>query len=253
LTRAGTLLASLALFALGPAVDASPAAPADFAARVLELVNAARAEPRRCGWKRFAAAPPLTRSAMLEAVAREHAEDMAWRGRMEHAGGDGSTPAGRATRIGYRWLRIAENVAAGQATPEAAVASWLEIAGHCANLMDPAYTETGVGVATAAAGQDGPGWPYWAQIFGMPAPQRRVRGFAGCTPYFASSMSTASRRYAASGTRVSSLSARSASCCARSKYTPVNTRLSRSFFWGTRGCYWADGNGASACRACAFA
>jgi uncharacterized protein YkwD len=170
LTRAGSLLASLALLAVGPAANAVPAASADVAARVLELVNAARAEPRRCGWKRFAAAPPLARSAMLEAVAREHAEDMAWRGRMEHAGGDGSTPAGRATRIGYRWLRIAENVAAGQATPEEVVASWLESDGHCANLMDPAYTETGIGVAAAPAGEDGPGWPYWAQVFGMPAP-----------------------------------------------------------------------------------
>ena len=107
---------------------------------------------------------------MLESVAREHAEDMAWRGRMEHAGGDGSTPAERATRIGYRWLRVAENVAAGQATPEEAVASWLDSAGHCANLMDPAYTETGVGVAAAAAGEDGPRWTYWAQVFGRPAP-----------------------------------------------------------------------------------
>jgi uncharacterized protein YkwD len=170
LTRAGSLLASFALLAAGPAASAVPAASADVAARVLELVNAARAEPRRCGGKRFAAAPPLARSAMLEAVAREHAEDMAWRGRMEHAGGDGSTPAWRATRIGYRWLRIAENVAAGQATPEEVVASWLESDGHCANLMDPAYTETGIGMAVATAGEDGPGWPYWAQVFGMPAP-----------------------------------------------------------------------------------
>jgi uncharacterized protein YkwD len=170
LIRAGSLFASLALLALGPAVNASSAASAGFAERVLELVNAARAEPRRCGWKRFAAAPPLTRSAMLEAVAREHAEDMAWRSRMEHAGGDGSTPAGRATRIGYRWLRIAENVAAGQATPEAVVASWLDSDGHCANLMDPAYTETGVGMAAATASEEGPGLPYWAQVFGLPAP-----------------------------------------------------------------------------------
>ena len=170
MTLAGALLASLALLAMGPAVDAVSASSADYGARVLELVNAARAEPRRCGWKRFAAAPPLARSAMLESMAREHAEDMALRRRMEHAGGDGSTPAERATRIGYRWLRIAENVAAGQATPEDAVASWLESAGHCANLMDPAYTETGVGVAAATAGEDGPVRTYWAQVFGTPAP-----------------------------------------------------------------------------------
>lgn len=164
MTRSAPLLALLALLA------AWPAAAEDLGARVLELVNAARAEPRRCGWKKFAAAPPLARSALLDRVAGDHAREMASHGRMGHAGNDGSTPAGRATRAGYRWLRIAENVAAGQPTPEDAVASWLASAGHCANLMDPAYTESGIGAAAAAAGEEGPHWLYWAQVFGTPAP-----------------------------------------------------------------------------------
>ena len=152
------------LFALLAVLAAWPAAASDYPARVLELVNAARAEPRRCGWKRFGAASPLAHSSVLERIAFAHAADMAARGRMEHAGADGSTSAERATRAGYRWLRIAENVAAGQPTPDAAVASWLESAGHCANLMDPAYTEMGAGFAA------GEGGPYWAQVFGTPAP-----------------------------------------------------------------------------------
>lgn len=144
---------------------ASPAPADDVGTRVLQLVNAARAEPRRCGWKRFDAAPPLVRSTTLDRVARAHAEDMAARSRMEHAGRDGSTPAERASRAGYAWMRIAENVAQGQPTPEEAVASWLKSSGHCANLMDAAYTEMGIGVAKAGAGG-----PYWAQVFGTPAP-----------------------------------------------------------------------------------
>ena len=153
------LVLALALLA------AAPATAGDAGARVLELVNAARAEPRRCGWKRFGAAPPLVRSTTLDRVAHAHAGDMAARSRMEHAGGDGSTPAERASRAGYAWMRIAENVAQGQATPDEAVASWLKSAGHCANLMDASYTETGIGVATTGAGG-----PYWAQVFGTPAP-----------------------------------------------------------------------------------
>lgn len=158
MTKSGFLFLALALLA------ASPAPAGDVGARVLELVNAARAEPRRCGWKRFDAAPPLVRSTILDRVAHAHAEDMAARGRMEHAGGDGSSPAERASRAGYAWMRIAENVAQGQATPEEAVASWLKSSGHCASLMDAAYVETGIGVATGGAGG-----PYWAQVFGTPA------------------------------------------------------------------------------------
>jgi uncharacterized protein YkwD len=136
-------------------------------ARVLTLVNEARGSARRCGWKRFEAAPPLARSEALDRAALDHTRDMASRSRMEHAGSDGSTPAERATRAGYRWRRVGENVAAGQPTPEQAVAEWLESPRHCANLMDPAFTEMGIGFAadpgSAAA-------IYWAQVFGTPLP-----------------------------------------------------------------------------------
>ncbi len=173
MTRGAPLLALLAL------VAAWPAGAGDFGQRVLDLVNAARAEPRRCGWKRFAAAPPLARSALLDDVARAHAHDMAARGRMEHAGRDGSTAPDRVTRAGYDWSKVAENIAAGQATPEAAVASWLGSAPHCANLMDPAYAEMGLGFAPSGAGG-----PYWAQVFATPrpsgarAPGRASRGIS---------------------------------------------------------------------------
>jgi uncharacterized protein YkwD len=136
-------------------------------ARVLALVNEARSKKRRCGWTRFDAAPPLAASPALDRAAAAHARDMAAHSVMGHAGSDGSTPAERATRAGYRWRLVAENVAAGQPTPEEAIAEWLDSAGHCANLMDPAYTEMGVGYAAdpkSAAGV------YWSQLFAAPAP-----------------------------------------------------------------------------------
>jgi uncharacterized protein YkwD len=137
---------------------------ASVGARVLALVNEARAVKRRCGLKRYLAVPPLAASPALQVAASAHAEDMARRGIMDHAGGDGSTAAERATRAGYEWRTVGENVAMGQSTPELAVAEWLDSARHCANIMDPDFTEMGVAVASNANGV------YWAQVFGAPRP-----------------------------------------------------------------------------------
>lgn len=146
---------------------APPAAgeASDVGRRVLELVNEARASARRCGRTRFDAAPPLMLSEVLQRAALEHARDMASRGKLSHAGSDGSTHAERATRAGYPWRVVGENIAAGQPSAEQVVAGWLKSAGHCANLMDPDFSE--MGVAFAAAPQGGKGI-YWAQMFGAP-------------------------------------------------------------------------------------
>jgi uncharacterized protein YkwD len=135
--------------------------------RVLDLVNEARARPRRCGWKRFDAAAPLVLSETLQRAAHAHARDMTVRSRLDHAGGDGSTPGERATRAGYRWRVVGENIAAGQSTPEQVVAAWLRSARHCANLMSADFSE--MGVAYAFEPQSAAGI-YWAQMFATPRP-----------------------------------------------------------------------------------
>src|SRR5512139_343421 len=81
---------------------------------VLQLVNEARAKPRRCGGKRFAAVPPLLPNKVLDAAAAAHARDVAAHGHLTHEGSDDSTPADRVTRAGYAWRAVGENVAAGQ-------------------------------------------------------------------------------------------------------------------------------------------
>ena len=170
MSRSLACLAALALLALRPVTAGEPPAASEagaVGARVLALVNEARSAARRCGWRRFEAAPPLARSAALDRTATDHARDMASRSRMEHTGSDGSTPGERATRAGYRWSRIGENVAAGQPTPELAVASWLDSPRHCANLMEPAFTEMGIGFAADSANAVA---IYWAQVFGTPLP-----------------------------------------------------------------------------------
>lgn len=146
------------------AVPAAADAPA-VARRVLELVNQARSQPRRCGFRRFDAAPALARSEALHSIALAHARDMAARGVLTHAGQDGSTPAERVTRAGYRWRFTGENIAAGQPTPEQVVAGWLASPRHCANIMDPDFTEMGVGYAVEPASAKG---IYWTQVLAVP-------------------------------------------------------------------------------------
>lgn len=136
---------------------------------VLQLVNEARAAPRRCGRRQFTAAPPLKLDATLSKAAQRHADDMARHSYMDHQGRDGSTPAMRVTAAGYRWRTVGENVAAGAGNAAEVVAGWLDSPGHCANIMSPAFTE--MGLAFAANERDDYGM-YWAQMFAAPAASR---------------------------------------------------------------------------------
>jgi uncharacterized protein YkwD len=133
--------------------------------RVLDLVNQARAVPRYCGGREFKAARPLRWNEVLASAGRLHAEDMARNNYFSHSGRDGSGPAQRIERAGYRYHSIGENIAAGQMKPEDVVAGWLKSPGHCANLMNPVFTEMGVAFAVEKSSRLG---VYWAQTFGTP-------------------------------------------------------------------------------------
>lgn len=152
-------------------VLATPLAPpgqedaATASRRVLELINEARSQSRRCGRRKFDATARLTANAALERAARSHAEDMAAHSLLGHEGSDKSVPAGRATRAGYSWASVAENVAGGQTTAGEVVGVWLASPGHCANLMNPRYSETGV---ARAVDPDSRHVVYWVQVFAAP-------------------------------------------------------------------------------------
>ncbi|MGH8249301.1 MAG: CAP domain-containing protein [Steroidobacteraceae bacterium] len=148
-----------------PVVLPAPGDADSVSRQVLGLVNEARARPRRCGGTPFDAAAPLLPSNALQRIALTHARDMAGRSSLSHVGHDGSTPAERATRAGYRWRAVGENIAAGQTTAEQVVADWVKSARHCANLMDADFTEMGVAYAVEARSSAG---IYWAQMFGTP-------------------------------------------------------------------------------------
>ncbi len=88
---------------------------------------------------------PLTIDSRLAAAARAHAADMATRDYFSHNGPDGSGFQQRITRAGYRWRVVAENLAAGLASPEATVDSWMTSPGHRKNLLNPAFRHAGIG------------------------------------------------------------------------------------------------------------
>jgi uncharacterized protein YkwD len=157
-------------------VFARPAAPIPPRARLpdlrdagqilLDAVNRARATERNCGNKHFAAAPALTLNRALGAAALAHSVDMARQNYFSHKGKDGREVEQRAVQAGYRWSGIGENIAAGQASPDEAMAGWLASPGHCANIMDRWFTEMGAAYATSAG--NGKPQVYWTQVFGQP-------------------------------------------------------------------------------------
>ena len=78
---------------------------------------------------------------------------------------DGRTPFDRMTAAGYRYSTAAENIAAGQRTPQDVMTAWMNSPGHRANILNCALRQIGVGYATGSSSQYG---VYWTQDFGTP-------------------------------------------------------------------------------------
>jgi uncharacterized protein YkwD len=85
----------------------------------------------------------------------------------------GETLADRARTASYDFWIIGENLAAGQRTPAQAVADWMNSACHRENILNPAFTELGVGVRVG-----GSYGYYWVQEFGRPYSIARYAGDA---------------------------------------------------------------------------
>jgi len=144
----------------GAPITTDPDAPSPVpseVARILELVNEARATGRTCGsagW--LGATDPLALEPRLSAAAQWYSDDMHVNGAWGHVGSDGSTLRVRVDRTGYPWRALGENIAKGHTTVESVMAGWLGSPGHCANIMRPQFTELGFGRAGVS----------WTQVFG---------------------------------------------------------------------------------------
>jgi len=161
----GVLTRSYSFRSRAPLSSTELARRQDYEAGVLRLTNAARAAGWDCQRQAYggAALPPLKSDAQLTAAARAQSVGMALNGYFAHRSAvDGSLPDDRIRASGYRPVSDAENIAAGQPTPESVVSAWLKSPGHCPNIMGD-YDDTGV----AYARQDGSSYgDYWTQVFG---------------------------------------------------------------------------------------
>jgi uncharacterized protein YkwD len=103
---------------------------------------------------------------MLTRAAQQHSRDMAEHDAFDHRGRDGSSPALRVERAGFKDHRIVgENIAAGVMTPAEVVQGWLASPGHCENIMDGRFTLLGVAYAENLHTQSG---VFWTQDFAAP-------------------------------------------------------------------------------------
>jgi serralysin len=93
-----------------------------------------------------------------------------------HTGSDGSTMVSRIVATGYVYTRLAENLAAGQATPKQVVDSWMTSPSHRAIILNCDLREMGIGYYEEPDDQSnvrldggqlsGPYRHYWTQDFG---------------------------------------------------------------------------------------
>ncbi|MEE1867779.1 CAP domain-containing protein [Pseudomonas auratipiscis] len=133
--------------------------------KLLSMINSARSQQRQCGSQTFAASAPLAWNAVLAGVAETHTRAMANQNFLDHIDRDGGTPGDRAELAGYAGQLTGENIAAGQDTPRKVVDGWLASPGHCANLMNPQFTELGAAYAVDPKSDAG---IYWTAMFGAP-------------------------------------------------------------------------------------
>lgn len=122
---------------------------------ILSLVNEER---KKVG------VPPLVFNSILQSTAQNYAEDMLKRDFFGHTDPDGHSSLDRMRSAGYiqapcdcGWrYSTGENIAKGQKTASEVMKDWMASSGHRENILNPAYTELGVGFAKN----------YWVQHFG---------------------------------------------------------------------------------------
>jgi uncharacterized protein YkwD len=113
-----------------------PATQSSYEAEVVRLTNVERAKAG-CG--------ALTVDSSLTRSAGGHAADMVARHFFDHTNPDGKDPFERMADAGFHGSAMAENIAMGYATPQAAITGWMNSSGHRANMLNCGYNRIGVG------------------------------------------------------------------------------------------------------------
>ena len=120
----------------------------DYEAEVIRLVNDIR---KQNGLK------PLAANWELSRVARYKSQDMVDKKYFSHTSPTYGSPFEMMRAFGLTYRTAGENIAYGQKTPKEVVNAWMNSSGHRANILNPSYTQIGVGYV--AKGN------YWTQMF----------------------------------------------------------------------------------------
>lgn len=122
-------------------VQSFPAIPPDSLEQELAVVDRINAERLRYGLL------PLTPASELTQSARLHSREMAENSLLSHYGPDGSTPRGRMESACYGGRSWGEIIEWGYGDDAVTVGWWMNSPVHRANILNPRFTEFGVGYA----------------------------------------------------------------------------------------------------------
>src|SRR3954467_13805002 len=106
---------------------------------------------------------PVTLNAELGAAAEYHSADMANNNYFDHYLFDGTDAGTNIQNFGYSGFPYAENIAAGMETAQEVLTAWQNSPEHNATMINPQYTEIGIGRAYNEASHYG--W-YWTATYG---------------------------------------------------------------------------------------
>lgn len=109
----------------------------------------------------------LARNASLDRAAELKLREMFELQYFDHVSPDGEGPADKASRAGYAYIAIGENLALGNyADDEALVRAWMDSPGHRENILSTSFTE--LGVAVGRGNFEGHATWLAVQMFGRP-------------------------------------------------------------------------------------
>jgi uncharacterized protein YkwD len=110
----------------------------------------------------------VTARTELTQAAQTHAIDMGCNLFMSHTGSDGSSALDRIIRFGYPYNWWGENVAAGWSTPAAVMTAWMNSQPHRDNILNPNFTEIGIGYVYNSRDNTNSWYHYWSMSLGRP-------------------------------------------------------------------------------------
>ena len=128
----------------------------NFAGAMLSAVNGARAQARSCGGTGYGPAPALGWNELLGQASIEQATSMATANQLSDTG----NITDRATRTGYEFQAVGENIAQGYTSVPKLMEALLASDEHCRKIMSPAVTEMAAACVKASSGKN-----YWSQTF----------------------------------------------------------------------------------------